>query len=372
MQTKQKLLTWIPVLAFSCLLLAGLAVSVISLKAVPDEDWMALKNPERILSGEATRRFTKLLNQHFVLGRSFNQVERGMLWNLTGDLGPSVRAGCDDWLFLTDELEVYPGRLESARFRANLAAQLEKRLAQRGIKLLLVVVPDKTRIESAHLCGINRSPRFEKRVVNWLDALHAQGVEALDLTPALAAAPGERYYHTDTHWNEPGARVAANAVASRLAALEWASTSSGSSAALNPVLTPRSGDLIHLAGLDGLPGFLRPKPELAQVTKVPPIAVASDDLFGDAGLPTIALIGTSYSRNSNFVPFLEHDLGALVANLAKDGGDFAGAATAYFGGTTFRENPPKLVVWEVPERVIESPVKDLERKWLEKLTATGL
>lgn len=130
--------------------------------------------------------------------------------------------------------------------------------------------------------------------------------------------------------------------------------------------------MIHLAGLDGVPSLLSPAIELAASTKVAPVASASDDLFGDAGVPTVALIGTSYSRNSNFVPFLEHHLGAPVANLAKDGGDFAGAATAYFGGATFRHDPPKVVVWEVPERVIEMPLKDIERSWQAKLAQGAL
>jgi alginate O-acetyltransferase complex protein AlgJ len=372
MQIKQKLLTLLPVIAFACLLLAGLVVSVVSLMAVTGEEWAELKNPSKILSGESTRRFTKLLNQHFVLGAMFNQIERGIQWNLTGDLGPGVRAGCGDWLFLTDELEVYPDRVKSAQLRATLAQLLNNRLKERGIKLLMVVIPDKTRIENAHLCGLNRSAVFDQRVASWLGTVSSHGVATLDLTATLANMPTERYYHTDTHWNEVGANAAARAVENALVTLKWATTSPGSAVTLNPERAARSGDLVHLAGLDGLPGFLRPRVELAQVTHVEPVSVASDDLFGDAGLPTIALIGTSYSRNSNFVPFLEHHLGEPVANLARDGGDFSGAATAFFEGSTFRSNPPRIVIWEVPERVIESPVKDAERKWFKALTAGKL
>ena len=365
----KKILTLLPVLAFAALLLAGLAVSVISLKNVTDEEWAELGDTQKILSGEATHRFTKLLNAHFVLGTAFNRVERGMQWNLTGDWGPSVRGGCDGWLFLTDELELYPDRLKSAALRASIATALNARLNERGIKLLMVIVPDKTRIESAHLCGLRRPALFEKRIANWQAQL--TGVEVLNLEPVLQALPGERYYRTDTHWNEAGANAAAGAVAARLAKLGWVKAAGGE-VALNAARTPRSGDLIHLAGLDALPGFLRPQAELAQVTKVAPVAVASDDLFGDAGLPTTALVGTSYSRNSNFVPFLEHRLDAPVANLAKDGGDFAGAATAYFAGKTFRSDPPRVVIWEVPERVIEAPVKEIERTWLARLAAGKL
>ncbi len=365
----KKFLTLLPVLAFTALLLAGLAVSVLSLKNVIDAEWAELKDPDKLLSGEATHRFTKLLNAHFVLGTSFNRIERGLQWNLTGDWGPSVRGGCDGWLFLTDELELYPDRQKSAALRASIATALNARLNERGIKLLMVVVPDKTRIEASHLCGLRRSSLFEPRIADWQNSL--TGVAVLNLAPVLQALPGERYYRTDTHWNEAGSSAAAGAVAARLAELGWMQAA-GAGVQLNAERTRRSGDLIHLAGLDALPDLLRPEAELAQVTKVAPISVASDDLFGDAGLPATALVGTSYSRNSNFVPFLEHRLGEPVANLAKDGGDFAGAATAYFAGSTFKSDPPKVVIWEVPERVIEAPVKEIERRWLEKLAAGKL
>jgi alginate O-acetyltransferase complex protein AlgJ len=59
---------------------------------------------------------------------------------------------------------------------------------------------------------------------------------------------------------------------------------------------------------------------------------------------------------------LEQHLGLAVANLAKDGGDFAGAAKEYLTGATFHDNPPKLVIWEIPERVIEMPLKADEKE----------
>lgn len=364
---KHKYLVAIPAVAFASLLFAGLAVSVMSLKAIPDKDWQELKDPAKILGGAATKQFTRLLNQHFVLSPTFSSIERGLLWNVTGDWGSGVRGGCDDWLFLAEELEVHPDREKSAAFRSQLAERLHAHLAARGIQLLMVVVPDKTRIESAHLCDLRRPDRFAQRVVNWTGGLKDKGIATLDLTATLTQASGEHYYRTDTHWNEIGANVAAQAVAARLTQLHWAAQNQGGAVTLNPVRSPRSGDLIHLAGIDGLPAFLRPNPEQAQVTNVAPIAVASDDLFGDAGLPSIALVGTSYSRNSNFVPFLEHHLGEPVANLAKDGGAFAGATISYFSGATFRNNPPKVVVWEIPERMLESPVTDAERGWTKKL-----
>ena len=60
----RKYLVAVPAVAFAVLLIAGLVVSVLSLKAVPEKDWEELKDRDKLLSGESTRRFTKLLNQH--------------------------------------------------------------------------------------------------------------------------------------------------------------------------------------------------------------------------------------------------------------------------------------------------------------------
>lgn len=369
---KRNHLILVPVLAFIILLLAGLVVSVISLRAVPAQDWKDLADIKKILNGESSKKLTDLLNQNFILSSRFNQIERGINWNLTGDLGPSVRAGCDDWLFLTDELEIYPGREASAEMRADIVARLSDRLNERGIFLLVAVVPDKTRIESDRLCGLRRPAQFEQRISNWLRSLKQRGTEALDLTPALAGTGADNYYHTDTHWNEAGAQLAAFSIASRIAGLQSGAVPEMDAVKLSAKPVSRDGDLVHLAGLDGLPAVLRPKIEMASKTEIEPVVVESDDLFGDAGLPAIALIGTSYSRNSNFVPFLEHYLNEPLASLAKDGGDFSGSALSYFSSSSFRDNPAKMIIWEVPERMIEKPVTQLERDWLARLNKGDL
>jgi alginate O-acetyltransferase complex protein AlgJ len=86
--------------------------------------------------------------------------------------------------------------------------------------------------------------------------------------------------------------------------------------------------------------------------------LAEDDLFGDSQLPNVAVIGTSFSRNSNFMPFLEQAVGASVGNFALDGGAFSGAAKAYFASSAFKQTPPKLIVWEIPERDLQAPYVD--------------
>jgi alginate O-acetyltransferase complex protein AlgJ len=82
------------------------------------------------------------------------------------------------------------------------------------------------------------------------------------------------------------------------------------------------------------------------------------DLFGDADLPNTALIGTSFSRNSNFAGFLQQALGAPVGNFAKDGGAFSGAANSYLNNPASKETPPKQIIWEIPERDLQSAYVD--------------
>lgn len=359
-------------LVFVALLLAGLGVTVQSLRQVPAADWAGFTEPDKLLGGESTRRFTANLNAHFLPSHFFAQVERFVTWTLVGDTGDSVRTGCAGWFFLSEELTPFPHPQQSAAARASIVAAVSNNLKAQGIALVVALVPDKSRIEQTQLCGLHRAPSFAPRLTQWHSALTAAGVDVLNLKPTLAALPGERYYRTDSHWNERGAQAAAHAVAQHVFTRQLlpAPAQPPNAASLQRETVERPGDLLRFSNLLGWPMGLRPVSEQAQVTHfqaAPAAAPAEDDLFGDAGLPSVAVIGTSFARTSNFVPFLGFELGAAVANLAKDGGNFEGAALAYLGSETFTQTPPKVVVWEVPERMLQKPLSPAEHQWLKDL-----
>ncbi|MEB0138407.1 MULTISPECIES: alginate O-acetyltransferase AlgX-related protein [unclassified Undibacterium] len=360
---------YLPALAFGLILLIGLVVALTSLRAVPSKAWQEMAVLQRIADGTASRRFTSELNTHFVWSQPFAKIERAVDWNLAHDSGPSVAAGCPGWFFLSDELTVYPGGEQNAAARAYMVAQVAGLLRQRGIALLVALVPDKSRIEAAHLCGVARPARFAPRTRQWLSNLRGNGVEVLDLATPLTALAGERYYRSDSHWNEAGANAAAAAIAARLQALQLVTGQRAvlPTGAVSTIQAERPGDLMRVANLEGLPAALRPSIEISAQSKVAAVAVASDDLFGDAGLPTVAVIGTSYSLRGNFVPFLSQHLAAPVANLAKDGGDFDGAATAYLHSPALQQTPPKVIVWEVPERMLQHAFSAGELSWYARL-----
>lgn len=309
--------------------------------------------------GAVTQRLGKELSV-IPIAEQAARFERAASWLLIADTGSRVRQGCPGWLFLASEFKLQAHASRNAQARVDKVLELREQLQVRGVELLVMVVPDKSRIAASQLCGLSRSTQLAERQHDWLARLQAKGVAVLDLLPALQPLGSDAFLRTDTHWNETGANAAAVALAARIEAMGIAATpvQHFDSSVSEPEVRP--GDLVHLAGLDWLPLSLQPPAEqvrqssfTAQVDAS--AAVAEDDLFGDSQLPNVAVIGTSFSRNSNFIGFLQRALSASVGNFALDGGEFSGAAKAYFKSPAFLQTPPKLIVWEIPERDLQAP-----------------
>ncbi len=321
----------------------------------------ALSN-DAVLEGEITHRIAKELAKA-PLPEQAARLERGGSWLLLGDSGPRVRQGCAQWLFISDELKLNRHAASNAQAKVEAVLALREQLRTRGIELLVSVVPDKSRIAASQLCDLPRPASLEPRVRDWTTALQTAGVAVLDLGPALAPLGEQAFLRLDTHWSEAGAHAAAVAIGQKVATMGIVATPTKAFSVSQQAPAPRPGDLVRLAGLDWLPQHLQPAPEqvAASVISEQAAAVASagednlDDLFGDDNLPNVALVGTSFSRNSNFAGFLEQALSAPGGNSAKDGGAFSGAAKAYFSSPAFAQTPPKLLIWEIPERDLQTP-----------------
>lgn len=315
---------------------------------------------DTLLHGEVTHALARQLSATFLAGQAAN-LERGASWLLLKDTGPRVRQGCPGWLFLTDEQRINRNAQANERTKAQAVIDLKQRLGKQGIDLWVMVVPDKSRMAANQLCGLYRPQQLHHRVVRWSGMLQAADVHVLDLTATLQPLGDAAFLRTDTHWSETGASAAAAAMARHLEEAGFKATPSRAFDTRVAPLAPRPGDLVRLAGLDWLPLSLQPAPQsVAQTTISEQVEAASqggeslDDLFGDADLPNVALIGTSFSRNSAFVDFLQRALGAPIGNFAKDGGEFSGAANAYFASPAFIQTPPKVLIWEIPERDLQT------------------
>ena len=328
---------------------------------------------EAFLDGASMRDMAAALAEA-PMAKTAATLERQASWLAIGDLGPQVRRGCRDWLFVAEELAPQPNAAAHQGDRAQAVVRIHDELRRRGIRLVVAVIPDKSRIEAGHLCGLDRPPVFADRLDAWVGRLKAANVPVIDTTAALQALQArgqEPFLRTDTHWNEAGAAAAAQAVAAGVKALGIVAEPHQAYAVTASAPGPRPGDLVRLAGIDGLPTALQPAPEqdvtssfttvAAAGGKPKPAKSAEDELFGDHDLPTVALLGTSFSRNSQFADFLAAALQTPVPVFARDGGNFWGSAGAYFSSDAFEQTPPRLIVWEIPERTLQLPPAAGER-----------
>jgi alginate O-acetyltransferase complex protein AlgJ len=126
---------------------------------------------------------------------------------------PDVMIGRDGWLFYTayQMIEHYRGiKTFSPDELQNWRSLLEKRrdwLAQRGIKYLFVIPPDKHSIYPEYLPDWMTKAGTQTKLDQFFAYMKAHStVEVLDLRPALrdAKKTARTYLYTDTHWNSFG------------------------------------------------------------------------------------------------------------------------------------------------------------------------
>jgi alginate O-acetyltransferase complex protein AlgJ len=285
----------------------------------------------------------------------------GIRYVLLRGTGEDVRLGHDGWLFLADELRFTRDSERLLRQRLDAAVAVTEALAARGILLVIALVPDKARVHAEALRGGEIPAEHPRRYGQALSFLRSRDVTTVDLLTPLArgAREGPVYYRTDTHWNARGARIAASSIATDLGGAGIAlprtrfRTIEGDE-------RDRAGDLIRLMGLEHAPGWLRPHPDREREARTEEIdRSAGAALLGDFEIP-VALVGTSYAMRANFHGFLQQALEARVLNAARDGAGFAQSLAEYLANDAFRDSPPKVIVWELPERVLSAPATSVD------------
>lgn len=335
---------------------------------------------DSIVSGQSAQALSaELLSTP--LPQALADAQRAVSWLTTGSLGARVRRGCNSWLFLEDEIIVHPTRESNARKRMETVAKVRDLLQDKDVKLIVATVPDKTRIQHNELCKVYRPATINDRLIQWESGLRQDGVLIASLIKPLKALSNSKseqpFLKTDTHWSHAGAKAAAEKVLKTISTNDIVLSPKRAYALAEGDLQPRMGDLVRLAGIDWLPESLQPPTDL-----VTPISVQIDDskqisnetdnalqdLFGDANLPTVALLGTSFSRTSSFNELLQMALQTPVPSFAIDGGDFWDSAKQYLESDEYRNTPPRVVIWEIPERALQMPISKEEQAWMSRLS----
>lgn len=321
---------------------------------------------DEVRSGRSSLALEKQLNARLPAREHLIALANGMRYLLLRGANGEVRVGRDNWLYLSEEMQPHADADKHLAQRVDLMAQVARKLEKDGVTLLVLLVPDKLRVYPQY---VSAPTHAHERYAQALRLLAQQRVHTVDPLPALQqAASHDVYYHSDTHWNQRGAQLAAQQVAHAVAklGLQWEPTEFALQQ--SGPLQERPGDLLRLMGLEHSPNWLRPLPDRETPLQVKQTSFdAPAGLLDDVAVPVV-LTGTSYSLRGQFHGFLQQALHAKVLNAAKDGAGFMQATEAYLQDQAYLTAKPKLVVWEVPERFLQVPLKG-EVAWGKQLAA---
>lgn len=286
-------------------------------------------------------------------------------WGLFRSGGPQVSVGCDGWLFLTEELRPWPGAEAAMATRAAALGRIATALREKGITLVVAITPDKARVNPERLCAARYSAQAGIRHAEATALLRQAGLAPVDwLTPLLdGKAAGPVHFRTDTHWSQHGAAIAATALAAATVSLPLARAEAFRTRAASAE-TEGPGDLLRLMSLDRLSDSWRPRADRLRLETTTPESEPTGGLLDETPAPAVALIGSSYSLNANFHGRLQEALNSTVVNFAEAGGGFAGSARTFFASPTWRDTPPRLVIWEILERALGQPIGAEEAAFL--------
>ena len=288
-------------------------------------------------------------------------------YRLFGEGRRDLVVGRDGWLFSAEEFDTHPQAGAEIARRLALIGWVRTQLQERGAALLVAPLPAKIRLYPEQLDPNRRSPAALRAGLygQLLADLARRGIPAADLHAALAACRArgdEVFLRTDTHWTPQGADCAARALVATARRRGLAAPDAGDG---NPYRTEvenpaaaHSGDLFRFLPL--APHFENwlPAPEAYEQRRTRRAASGGGGLLDETPVPEIVLVGTSYSADArwNFTGALQQAFGEDVLSHAVDGrGPFL-PMLDYLADAGARTAPPRLVIWEIPERYLPAPV----------------
>lgn len=338
-------------MTLNAVLFAALVLIVGIAALVRARDFRPVQHPD-ILRGKLAHAFETHYDKMFPVKNLGVNLWAAIDYTLFKEGRPGVVVGRGGWLYTDEEFKL--DNDSPALIERNLALidWVKRALAQRHIALLVALVPAKTRVYPEHLDHRQPPALRQALYARTLDALRADGIATAGLLQPLRAGKRQQptFLRTDTHWTPYGARLAAQAIAARAGDIVDATDTFRTQSEGTQV---HRGDLFNFLPLAPWFGWLLPPPDqLAQLRTV--ASGNAGSLLGADPAAEVALVGTSYSAEPqwNFAGALEQALHAAVLNYAKDGeGPFA-PMLAYMHSADFRRSPPKLVIWEVPERYL--------------------
>lgn len=328
-----------------------------------------------VLDGKWTKAAETHYDDEFPIKRLGTNLWAALDYKLFNEGRPGVVLGKDQWLYTDEEFDAVVNAEQNEADNLALIQGVRDALEAKGSKLILAIVPAKTRLYPEHI-GDNKPASLH---VDLYQQFHAQvakaGIVAPDLLAPLQAAKqkGQVFLRTDTHWTPMGAEVAAQQLGMTIAEKAPLEGEPEQFVTQAKDSAPYKGDLTNFLPLDPLFTNLLPKPDTLQQmsTDLVQSAPTGDDaLFADSDVP-VGLVGTSYSANPNwnFVGALKQVLRSDVVNYAEDGKGPILPMLKYLQTDAFKNSAPQVVIWEFPERYLptHNDLGEFDPQWIAEL-----
>jgi alginate O-acetyltransferase complex protein AlgJ len=349
-------------LVFCCTMILGLGQIFYAAHQVELEP--KLKTREAFLNGSLSKEIEKGLNAHLPSRSVLIAVSNAIRFVLFGSGGELVVVGKDDWLFLKEELNV---RVEQigfdkadwrgyARQRLQIIEDVSHLFRSKGIELVVGIVPDKSRVYASKLPQGNYPSQTSQSYDFLINGLRQRKINVVNLYADLVTAALEKdvFYKTDSHWNQAGARAAADSISKSIKQLHLKIDDCNFRTSTQGAPVEYAGDLMRLVGMHKAPKWLGlPRDVELSIQTEESNCKTPTDLFSQAHV-SVTLVGTSFSFASNFHGFLQEALSARVLNASKVGGGMIGSMSSYLSNDAFLSSPAKVVIWEIPERIFRT------------------
>ena len=298
--------------------------------------------------------------------------------------------GKDGWLFYENE---YNPLIEQRGVDTSikLIGEFSQMLQSKGIRLVVTLVPVKARLYSEHLPdSVKWSKDQDSRYAQWAEKFKSAGVNFVDLNSAFMNSPLRNsetplYYRLDTHWSPTGVELAAKTVTAALQGQAETAKLINESQAMafkrtqgNKLRVFRARDMLSILPPEEAQKEF-PFEKFYPVTHQRPPSDAQ--LTGASAAPSIALVGSSYSMTwtgfaDDLRAFLQRDL--VNVSIPANQGQWYGIES-YLKDEAFQASPPKILIWEMPERDLyatpnfefrEARYRSTDSDWLRKVSAS--
>ena len=332
-----------------------------------------------VLNGRWTKAVETHYDDQFPIKRLGTNLWAALDFKLFNEGRPGVVLGRDQWLYSDEEFNPIVNEELNLQGNYALVEGVRQTLKEKGVKLVMAIVPAKVRLYPEHLGEVKPASIHANLYQDFHARVAADKILAPDLLGPLQKAKqnGQQVFlRTDTHWTPEGAEIAANTLAKTIADKFPLSGEPQRFVTTPAEKVTHKGDLRLFLPLDPLFENLMPAQEpLQKRNTVAAEQPAGDDaLFASSEVP-VALIGTSYSANPNwnFVGALKQALHSDVVNYAEDGHGPILPMLSYLKSDDFKNSPPQVLIWEFPERYlpINNEIGDADPAWVAQLKQAG-